>query len=201
MGNKDEVFEYLIEQLRHRVSKFDVVAEIHKMSIDRSITGRSGYSDEENAIIDGYMGRDSDSEKIIHNLKQHLARKDDEIRTLKDQLLQAKDKVEELQGTIEHMNADFYRVTKREECEHDYRSVAWCSGLKQCTKCDGIRPETEPSNTWIENPGLKNGPVPHDHVVEVELLNGTIGVGYVDSFLWEIDAADGWSIVKYRIIK
>lgn len=65
MNNKDEVFEYLIDQLRQRVNKFDVVAEVHKMSVDRSITGRSGYSDEENAIIDGYMGLES--KDITHN--------------------------------------------------------------------------------------------------------------------------------------
>lgn len=56
MNSSDEVFEYLIDQLRQRVGRFDVVAEVHKMSVDRLITGRSGYSDEENAIIDGYIG-------------------------------------------------------------------------------------------------------------------------------------------------
>ncbi|HCR6509296.1 TPA: hypothetical protein OO437_004421, partial [Shigella flexneri] len=117
MNNKDEVLEYLIEQLQHRVSKFDVVAEIHKMSIDRSITGRSGYSDKENAIIDAYIGRDSDSEQIIHNLKRHLARKDDEIHVLKARLCRAKDKVKELRETIEHMDAGFNRATSRDKHE------------------------------------------------------------------------------------
>ncbi|HBI0203505.1 TPA: hypothetical protein KYG11_004395 [Salmonella enterica] len=102
MSSKDEVFEYLIDQLRQRVGKFDVVAEVHKMSVDRSITGRSGYSDEENAIIDGYMRLERND--IVHNLKQHLAARDDRIRTLEAKLRRSVDNVKELQATIEHMN-------------------------------------------------------------------------------------------------
>lgn len=174
MNNKDEVLEYLIEQLQHRVSKFDVVAEIHKMSIDRSITGRSGYSDKENAIIDAYIGRDSDSEQIIHNLKRHLARKDDEIRVLEDRLRRAKDKVKELRETIEHMDAGFNRATSRDKHES--------------------------SEGWKENPGRKECPVPGDSKVEVEFSNGIASVGEAQDYLWSIDN-DNWDIVKYRVIK
>ncbi|WP_201787951.1 hypothetical protein [Salmonella enterica] len=197
MSSKDEVFEYLIDQLRQRVGKFDVVAEVHKMSVDRSITGRSGYSDEENAIIDGYMRLERNG--IVHNLKQHLAARDDRIRTLEAKLRRSVDKVKELQATIEHMNYDFKRTTaKPKECEHDYRLVLWCSDLKQCTKCDGIRPE--PSEGWKENPGCKACPVPGDSEVEVEFRNGIVAVGEAQDYLWSIDN-DNWDIVKYRIIK
>lgn len=174
MNSKDEVFEYLIDQLRQRVGKFDVVAEVRKMSIDRSITGRSGYSDEENTIIDAYIGRDSDSEQIIHNLKQHLARKDDEIRVPKARLCRAKDKVKELRETIEHMNADFNRETSSD------------------------RPE--PSEGWKENPGRKACPVPGDSEVEVEFRSGIVAIGEAKDYLWSIDN-DNWDIVKYRVIK
>lgn len=201
MSNKNEVFEYLIYQLRQCVSKFDVVAEIHKMSIDRSITGRSGYSDVENAIIDAYIGRDSDSEQIIHNLKQHLASRDGDIRMLKDRLRRAKDKIKELRVTIEHMNIDFYRVTKREECEHYYRLVLWSSDLKQCTKCGAVlNPQHELYDGWIENPGRKACPVPSDCEVEVQYLGGLSGKGLARNFRWDFDN-DNWDIVKYRVIK
>lgn len=201
MSSKDEVFEYLIDQLRQRANKFDVVAEIHKMSVDRSITGRSGYSDEENAIIDAYIGHDSDSKQIIHNLQQHLARKDGDIRMLKDRLRREVDKVKELRDTIELMNADFYRVTKREECEHYYRLVLWSSDLKQCTKCGAVlNPQHELYDGWIENPGRKACPVPSDCEVEVEFRNGSIAVGAAQDYRWEIDN-NNWDIVKYRIIK
>ncbi len=197
MSSKDEVFEYLIDQLRQRVGKFDVVAEVHKMSVDRSITGRSGYSDEENAIIDGYMRLER--KDIVHNLKQHLAARDGRIRTLEAKLRRSVDKVKELRATIEHMNEDFKRTTaKPKECEHDYRLVLWCSDLKQCTKCGGIRPE--PSEGWVENPGRKVCPAPGDCEVEVQFRGGLSGKGLAGNFRWVIDN-DNWDIVKYRIIK
>ncbi|MGT1162878.1 hypothetical protein ACVPRY_22320 [Salmonella enterica subsp. enterica serovar Enteritidis] len=174
MNNKDEVLEYLIDQLRQRVGKFDVVAEIHKMSIDRSITGRSGYSDEENAIIDAYIGPDSDHKQIIHNLQQHLARKDGDIRMLKDRLRLAVDKVKELRETIEHMNIDFDRVTSRKECEQ--------------------------SDGWVENPGSKACPAPGDCEVEVMFRGGLSGKGLACNFIWDFDN-DNWDIIKYRIIE
>ncbi|QQO87215.1 hypothetical protein FOBAMJMH_00063 [Salmonella phage vB_SenS_ER9] len=174
MNSKDEVFEYLIDQLRQRVGKFDIVAEVRKMSIDRSITGRSGYSDEENTIIDAYIGRDSDSKQIIHNLQQHIARRDGDIRMLKDRLRRAKDKVKELRETIEHMNADFNRETSSD------------------------RPE--PSEGWKENPGRKACPVPGDSEVEVEFRSGIVAIGEAKDYLWSIDN-DNWDIVKYRVIK
>ncbi|QIO03730.1 hypothetical protein QA021_gp03 [Salmonella phage skrot] len=146
MNSKDEVFEYLIDQLRQRVGKFDVAAEVHKMSVDRSITGRSGYSDEENAIIDAYIGLDSDSKQIIHNLQQHLAGKNDEIRVLEDRLRRAEDKIKELRDTIELMNIDFDQVTSCpeqsccrkgdvQECDHDWYRNCVGSYEEVCVKC------------------------------------------------------------------
>ncbi|HAB1162267.1 TPA_asm: hypothetical protein GI614_22630 [Salmonella enterica subsp. enterica serovar Enteritidis] len=166
------------------------------MSVDRSITGRSGYSDEENAIIDGYMGLES--KDITHNLRQHLAARDYQIRTLEDKLRRSVEDVEELRATIEHMNEDFKRTTtKPEECEHDYRLVAWCSNRKHN---GGIRPETEPSDGWVENPGRKACPVPGDFEVEVEFRSGLAVVGVARDYRLEIDN-NNWGIVKYRIIK
>ncbi|ECH0398401.1 TMF family protein [Salmonella enterica] len=193
------------------------------MSVDRSITGRSGYSDVENAIIDGYIGLES--KDVVHNLRQHLAARDHQIRTLEDKLRRSVEEVEELRDTIEHMNEDVKRTkAKPEECEHDYRLVAWDSDLKQCTKCGGIRPETEstdyrlvawcsnrkhnggvrpetePSVGWVENPGRKACPVTNDCEVEVMFRGGLSGKGLAHKFRWGIDN-NSWDIVKYRVIK
>ena len=66
MSNKNEVFEYLIDQLRQQVNKKDVTS--FNVSVQIS---------------------DLDEVKqVIHNLQQHIAGKDDEIRVLKDSLRQ-----------------------------------------------------------------------------------------------------------------
>lgn len=66
MRNKNEVFEYLIDQLRQQVNGKDVTS--FNVSVQIS---------------------DLDEVKqVIHNLQQHIAGKDDEIRALKDSLRQ-----------------------------------------------------------------------------------------------------------------
>lgn len=65
-SNKNEVFEHLIDQLRQQVNKKDVTS--FNVSVQIS---------------------DLDEVKqVIHNLQQHIAGKDDEIRALKDSLRQ-----------------------------------------------------------------------------------------------------------------
>lgn len=66
MSNKNEVFEYLIDQLRRQINKKDVTS--FNVSVQIS---------------------DLDEVKqVIHNLQQHIAGKDAEIRALKDSLRQ-----------------------------------------------------------------------------------------------------------------
>lgn len=66
MSNKNEVFEYLIDQLRQQVNKKDVTSF--------NVSVRISDLDE--------------VKRVIHNLQQHIAGKDDEIRVLKDSLRQ-----------------------------------------------------------------------------------------------------------------
>lgn len=66
MSNKNEVFEYLIDQLRQQVNKKDVTSF--------NVSVRISDLDE--------------VKQVIHNLQQHIAGKDDEIRVLKDSLRQ-----------------------------------------------------------------------------------------------------------------
>ena len=66
MSNKNEVFEYLIDQLRQQVNKKDTTSF--------NVSVRISDLDE--------------VKQVIHNLQQHIAGKDDEIRALKDSLRQ-----------------------------------------------------------------------------------------------------------------
>lgn len=69
MNSKNEIFEYLIDQLRQQVNKKDVTS--FNVSVQIS---------------------DLDEVKqVIHNLQQHIAGKNDEIRMLKDSLRQQVD--------------------------------------------------------------------------------------------------------------
>lgn len=66
VNSKNEVFEYLIDQLRQQVNKKDVTSF--------NVSVRISDLDE--------------VKQVIHNLQQHIAGKDDEIRVLKDSLRQ-----------------------------------------------------------------------------------------------------------------
>lgn len=66
MSNKNEVFEYLIDQLRQQVNKKNVTSF--------NVSVRISDLD--------------DVKQVVHNLQQHIAGKDDEIRALKDSLRQ-----------------------------------------------------------------------------------------------------------------
>ena len=66
MSNKNEVFEHLIDQLRQQVNKKDATSF--------NVSVRISDLDE--------------VKQVIHNLQQHIAGKDDEIRVLKDTLRQ-----------------------------------------------------------------------------------------------------------------
>ena len=107
MSNKNEVFEYLIDQLRQQLPVVDVMGEIKRWSIDRSIVGRGIYTDEENVIIDTYID-------LEHNpYKQQCEDLAHEVQSLKNQLRDMSALVAELQETIKLMNEDFNRVTNR----------------------------------------------------------------------------------------
>lgn len=154
MSNKNEVFEYLIDQLRQQVNKKDVTS--FNVSVQIS---------------------DLDEVKqVIHNLQQHIAGRDDEIRVLKDTLLQqvnsnqcedrahevlslknqlrdASAQVAELQETIKLMNEDFDRVTNRGGPLPKGKSyVVGEHGPEQsgCRKDD----TQECEHSWIIMPGL-----------------------------------------------
>lgn len=108
MSNKNEVFEYLIDQLRQQVNKKDVT------SFDVSV--RISDLDE--------------VKQVIHNLHQHIAGKDDEIRVLKDRLRDASAQIKELYEALDaelkysrKFREEQYGCRKEDtqECSHE-----WC---------------------------------------------------------------------------
>lgn len=148
MSNKNEVFEYLIDQLRQQLPVVDVMGEIKRWSIDRSIAGRSNYTDEENAIIDAYIG-------LEHNpYKQQCEDLAHEVQSLKNQLRDASAQIKELHMALVRATGDaeaYKLVCKQEqsgcrkedtqECCHEFVHSKHKSGLV-CFKC-GARKECE----------------------------------------------------------
>lgn len=106
MNTKNEVFEYLIDQLRQQIPVVDVMGEIKRWSIDRSIAGRGNYTDEENAIIDAYI----DLEHNPH--KQQCEDLAHEVQSLKNQLRDASALVAELQKELDIANSTVVRLRK-----------------------------------------------------------------------------------------
>lgn len=111
----DVVFEYLIDQLRQQVNKKDVT------SFDVSV--RISDLDE--------------VKQVIHNLHQHIAGKDDEIRVLKDRLRDASAQIKELHLALVKAvgDAEAYKLLRKggyapkqsgcrkgdtQECKHDW---------------------------------------------------------------------------------
>lgn len=100
MNTKNEVFEYLISQLRQQLPVVDVMGEIKRWSIDRSIVGRGIYTDEENTIIDTYIGME-------HNqYKQQCEDLAHEVQSLKNQLRDASEQIKELHKALARATGD-----------------------------------------------------------------------------------------------
>lgn len=92
MSNKNEVFEYLIDQLRQQVNKKDATSF--------NVSVRISDLDE--------------VKQVIHNLQQHIAGKDDEIRALKDSLRQQvnNNQCEDLAHEVQSLKSELARYKK-----------------------------------------------------------------------------------------
>lgn len=83
IAGKDDEIRALKDSLRRQLPVVDVMGEIKRWSVDRSIVGRGIYTDEENAIIDAYIG-------LEHNpYKQQCEDLAHEVQSLKNQLRDA----------------------------------------------------------------------------------------------------------------
>lgn len=135
MSNKNEVFEYLIDQLRQQLPVVDVMGEIRRWSIDRSIVGRGIYTDEENAIIDAYIGLEHDPYKKQCEDLAH------EVQSLKNQLRDASAQIKELHMALATATGDVeaYKLIRKGGCiDGGHRYVVGEHGPEQsgCRKDD-----------------------------------------------------------------
>ncbi len=168
MGNKNEVFEYLIDQLRQQLPVADVMGEIKRWSIDRSIAGRGNYTDEENAVIDAYIGLEHNQHNPHKQQCEDLAH---EVQSLKNQLRDASSQIKDLHLALVRAtgDAEAYKLIRKQEqsgcckedtqeCEHD-----WVLDEKGdyfiCAKCG--KQESELSDCQHANTvGLRKGFAP-----------------------------------------
>lgn len=139
MRNKNEVFEYLIDQLRQQLQVVDVMGEIKRWSIDRSIVGRGIYTDEENAVIDAYIG-------LEHNpYKQQCEDLAHEVLSLKNQLRDASVQIKELHIALATATGDVeaYKLIRgreqsgcrkddTQECAHNWYFFYKGAVCKKC---------------------------------------------------------------------
>ena len=153
MSNKNEVFEYLIDQLRRQLPVVDVMGEIKRWSIDRSIAGRGNYTDEENAIIDAYIG-------LEHNpYKQQCEDMAHEVQSLKNQLRDMSAQLKELHLALAQATGDVeaYKLIRKQEqsgcrkddaqeCHHNWRFVNG-KAPAVCVNC-GVTKSSECEHEW-----------------------------------------------------
>lgn len=180
MSSKNEVFEYLIDQLRQQLPAVDVIGEIKRWSIDRSIAGRGNYTDEENAIIDAYIG-------LEHNPYtqqcEDLAR---EVQSLKNQLRDASAQIKELHKALA-------TATSGVEAHKLIRKCACAYGQSGC-RDDAAHIE----KSWIEHAGAAC-PVPDDTVVDIKFRNGKMKSN-TKALWWRWGLNGGpYDIVAYRV--
>lgn len=134
MSNKNEVFEYLIDQLRQQVSSSpykqqceDLAHEVQ--SLKNKLRDASAQIKELHLALVQATG-DVEAYKLI--------RKGEHIR---EQSGCRKEDARECHHNWRFVNGKAPAVcvncgvTKSSECEHDYHLVTWCSDLQQCYKC------------------------------------------------------------------
>lgn len=144
VNSKNEVFGYRIDQLRQQLPAVDVMGEIKRWSIDRSIVGRGIYTDEENAIIDAYIGLEHNPykqqcEDLAHgvlSLKNQLRDASAQIKDLHLALVKATGDVEAYK-LIREQEQSGCRKGDTQECEHDWRVVQYSAGVEtnKCRLC------------------------------------------------------------------
>lgn len=134
MSNKNEVFEYLIDQLRQQVNNNQCEDLAHEVqSLKNQLRDASAQIKELHLALAQATG-DVGVYKLIrkgeYGTEQSGCRKEDTQECFHNwQFVDGK-------ATAVCVNCG---VTKSSECEHDYRLVTWCSDLQQCLKCGKIK--------------------------------------------------------------
>lgn len=168
MSNKNEVFEYLIDQLRQQVNN-------------------------------------NQCEDLAH-----------EVQSLKNQLRDMSELVDDLMGTITLMNGDVeaYKVLRKGGyISAGQRYVVGGHGLGATVNCrctptpvppeqSGCRKEdVQVEKSWVEHNSAAACPVPDDTVVDIKFRNGEVESN-TKALSWRWDTRGGpYDIVAYRVVK
>ncbi len=153
IAGKDDEIRALKDRLRQQLPVVDVMGEIKRWSIDRSIVGRGIYTDEENAIIDTYIGME-------HNpYKQQCEDLAHELQSLKNQLRDASAQIKELHLALVKAtgDAEAYKLIREQEqssrrkedsheCYHNWRFVNG-KAPAVCVNC-GAAKSSECEHEW-----------------------------------------------------
>lgn len=162
MSNKNEVFEYLIDQLRQQLPVVDVMGEIKRWSIDRSITGRGNYTDEENAIIDAYIGLErnpykqqcEDLEHEVQSLKNQLRDASAQIKELREDNIKKSEHISHLTGQVKELHlalaqatgdVEAYKLVRKGDtpgCKHNWLRSKHRTGFF-CSNCGARKEDTQ----------------------------------------------------------
>lgn len=153
IAGKDDEIRALKDSLRQQLPVVDVMGEIRRWSIDRSIVGRGIYTDEENAVIDAYIG-------LEHNpYKQQCEDLAHEVQSLKNQLRDASAQIRDLHIALVKAtgNIEPYKVLREQEqsgCrKEDVQECAheWCfynkGALMMCRICGLKSPDRQKEDT------------------------------------------------------
>ena len=186
-SNKNEVFEYLIDQLRQQVNKKDVTS--FNVSVQIS---------------------DLDEVKqVIYNLQQHIAGRDDEIRVLKDTLRQQvnNNQCEDLAHEVQSLKNQLRDASA--QIKELHRALVKATGDVEAYKLvrkgalgpeqSGCRDDAaHVEKSWIEHAGAAC-PVPDDTVVDIKFRNGKMERN-TKALWWSWGPNGGpYEIVAYRV--
>lgn len=208
MSNKNEVFEYLIDQLRRQVNRKDVTSF--------NVSVRVSDLDE--------------VKQVIHNLQQHIAGKDDEIRALKGglrqqvahnpykqqcedlahEVLSLKNQLRDASAQIKELHMALVKATGDVEAYKLARKGGYIDGGQRYVvgehgpEQSGCRKEdVQVEKSWVEHDGAAAHPVPADTVVDIKFRNGEVESNTKASgWSWSWGVIGGpYEIVAYRVVK
>lgn len=117
MSNKNEVFEYLIGQLRQQVNNNQCEDLAHE--------------------VQSLKNQLRDASELVGELQETIKLMNDDFNRA-TRCGGPLPKGESYVVGVHGPDQSGCRKEDTQECVHDYRLVLWCSDLKQCAKCGAI---------------------------------------------------------------
>lgn len=122
MSNKNEVFEYLIDQLRQQVSNSPYKQQCEDLAQE----------------VQSLKNPLRDVSALVAELQETIKLMNEDFNRVTNRRGPLPKGVSYVVG--EHgPEQSGCRKEDTQECVHDYRLVLWCSDLQQCSKCGEIK--------------------------------------------------------------